>query len=576
MNSESLRGKPCSRGKGGQFLNFTIYFSVRSIRRSAVTTLLLLAVCGSVIAQDSGQAIEKWELVPHEDRLTHDKTSRPGTDVTGDRGGRFHLQAACASHTALDLFISTDAGLSPDCEKVRILIDGKLVERGHFQCDQPDGIDRFIFYGDMTEAINQTAGLYGSVFSAIVPDAKSKEVIQDTQKAVQSPNPLTQAANQGAMASLRAAGVAVMSDVVNAQSVKFEMPFAKGGASIIELHPQEPTFKNYVAGCGPAPVPAAREHPASTLGSGPTSGDAINSTLKGPTEKRAARTYRGNLDGFIAALPGYLQRAAAGIGAPERNYSDEISYIAAAAQRCASISPQAAASVTFYGMPPDTSKLGEPYRICSSTFGAGVPGPEGKAPELFLGIHSGGRWGDGKGMTINISYTEVGYPGKSSGTASRDYGIVSAVIGTSDNSAASGPAPSSQTDGRAITLTRARPSRSGQTTITAPGRGQQNYNFVQIDARDFAQGGTLVIDISIAPNSGTDGSFDLFPRSAMLQSAAPAAKSLAGSYDVRRGSQTRLKYRFRSGEVFALNLEGNWFSPKGATGSVQFQASVLK
>jgi hypothetical protein len=536
---------------------------------------LLLAVGGSVIAQDSGQVVEKWELKASEDRLTHDKTSWSQTDVSGDVGHRFHLQAACIGHSALNLFVSADAKLAADCEKARILIDGKLVGRGRFMCDQTNGVDRFIFLGDLTDAFNQTAGLYGSVLSAVATDGKSKEVVEEVQKALQSPNPLTQASNQFILNAFRGLGLAMMSDIANAKSVRVEMPFVNGDSSILDIHPQELTFKNYVVGCAP-PVPAPSEQPSSRPAAGPTSGDAISSTIQGPAEKSAARTYRGDLDGFIAALPGYLQRAAAGVGAPERSYSDEIAYIAAATKRCASISPQAAASVTFYGR-VDTSKLGEPYRICSSTYGTGVPGPVGKSPELFLGIHPRKTWGDGNGMTINVAYTEAGYPGSNSGTAPKDYGIVTAVIGGSESSPPMSDLPSGpEIEAGNITLTRANPSGSGQATITAPGRGLQNYNFVRIDTRDFANGGTLVIDIRIPSNSGTDGSFDLFSGNGVSQGIAPSAKSLAGSYDVRRGSQARLKYRFQSGQVFALNLEGNWFSPKGATGVIHFQASVLQ
>ncbi len=137
------------------------------------------------------------------------------------------------------------------------------------------------------------------------------------------------------------------------------------------------------------------------------------------------------------------------------------------------------------------------------------------------------------------------------------------------------PAPS-KFDERTLRLTRTNPSATRMATITAPGNGLQNHNIFHIDTRDFAEGGTLVIDIGISRSSATDGSFDLFPDNVPIPLQGDPTGTLIGSYNVPRGSSTRLEYRFGRGQVFALNLEGNWFSPKGATGPVQFRATVRK
>ena len=134
------------------------------------------------------------------------------------------------------------------------------------------------------------------------------------------------------------------------------------------------------------------------------------------------------------------------------------------------------------------------------------------------------------------------------------------------------PMPSKSGE-RTLRLTREHPSEARTAMITAPGRGLQNFNIFYIDTRDFAAG-TLVIDIDIPGNSATDGSFDLFPSDVPIPVQGPPAGTLAGSYDVRKGASTRITYRFHRGRVFALGLEGNWFSPKGATGLVQFRASA--
>lgn len=126
-----------------------------------------------------------------------------------------------------------------------------------------------------------------------------------------------------------------------------------------------------------------------------------------------------------------------------------------------------------------------------------------------------------------------------------------------------------------LKLTSRAPSAERTATIVAPGNGLQSYNLYYIDARDFPNGGVLDIEIQIAPNSSTDGSFDLFSSDADISKSGRPANSLAGRYDVRKGTSTHLSYRFKSGEAFVLGLEGNWFSPKGNSGVVHFRASVL-
>jgi uncharacterized membrane protein YeaQ/YmgE (transglycosylase-associated protein family) len=136
------------------------------------------------------------------------------------------------------------------------------------------------------------------------------------------------------------------------------------------------------------------------------------------------------------------------------------------------------------------------------------------------------------------------------------------------------PNTSTKFDERTLRLTRMTRSEARMATIIAPGIGLQNVNVFHIDTRDFADGGTLVIDIEIPRNSATDGSFDLFPDDVPIPVQGRPAGTLTGRYDVPKGSSTRFEYRFGRGQVFALNLEGNWYSPKGATGLVRFRVSV--
>jgi len=127
-------------------------------------------------------------------------------------------------------------------------------------------------------------------------------------------------------------GIAQMKDVLTANQVTIQLPFTNGKSSTIEIHPQEPTLKEYISQCAPA-------------------------CLGGKIKARArdgfyfvdeTREYRGTADHFISALPGLVQHAAAVSGLPLRNYDKEVAYIAEVVRTCVSAAPQLAAA---YGKP---------------------------------------------------------------------------------------------------------------------------------------------------------------------------------------------------------------------------------
>ncbi|MDP8983012.1 MAG: hypothetical protein M3O35_20745 [Acidobacteriota bacterium] len=140
----------------------------------------------------------------------------------------------------------------------------------------------------------------------------------------------------------------------------------------------------------------------------------------------------------------------------------------------------------------------------------------------------------------------------------------------------SAPTASTPADERTLRLTPDSPMEERTATIVAPGNGVQNFNIYYIYTKDFADGGVLDVEIQVSADSATDGSFNLFPPDVPIPSTGRPIGALAGRYDVRRGTTTHLQYRFRSGQVFVLGLEGNWFSPRGAKGTVHFRASVRR
>jgi hypothetical protein len=129
-------------------------------------------------------------------------------------------------------------------------------------------------------------------------------------------------------------------------------------------------------------------------------------------------------------------------------------------------------------------------------------------------------------------------------------------------------------DNRLILVTRAQPTAEWNAVITAPGMNNHISNQLTIDARDFAQGGLLEIDIAIPPDSPTAGSFDLFDGPGMPPDGGFPSHHLKGKYDVPPGQTAKIQQKFSTGQEFAINLEGNWFSPQGATSPVIVKVSV--
>ena len=124
-----------------------------------------------------------------------------------------------------------------------------------------------------------------------------------------------------------------------------------------------------------------------------------------------------------------------------------------------------------------------------------------------------------------------------------------------------------------VVLTPSRPSASSTMTITAPERGRHAFTIHHIDTTAFA-GGTMDIEVTVSGESATNASFDLFPADAVIPTDGRSTISLATAYDVSKGQTVHLSYTFTRGEIFPFGGEGNWFSPPGSKGTVQYKVTV--
>jgi len=395
-------------------------------------------------------------------------------------------------------------------------------------------------------------------------------------------------------------------DLFHAHKVLIEFTLANGTTSIMEIHPQDAGFREFASRCGVAAHPGA--NPASTR----TRDDYNFSAVKAANQKSPA-TFTGGADEFAAQLPGLLQRTASAAGFDPHVYDKETALLTDLVRKCSSLAPLIASRRSR----PKGTPLWEPgeeeqYRACSGV--KNVSGAvhdmavrdmlvDANGVQVFNG-NSTARFhitlwfealDDDPDFALDISrqfmYSETAHRTWDSPEGEKYfaiYGILDATIlvsvpasdsGVGNNLALTPPNSPPSTamtpePGTSVKLTPLTPFAERAATIVAPARGLQNYNVVPIDTTDFAHGGVLVIDIQISPDSATDGSFDLFPADVSIPTRGLPLGTLKGKYDVPRGSSTQIKYRFKSGQVFAFGLEGNWFSPAGATGTVRFRATV--
>ena len=125
-----------------------------------------------------------------------------------------------------------------------------------------------------------------------------------------------------------------------------------------------------------------------------------------------------------------------------------------------------------------------------------------------------------------------------------------------------------------IVLTRLRTSGEGEGILIAPGRGKQRYTVFYIDNKDFINGGTLVIEITLGKGE-SNASFDLFPEGVPIPTKGRPHGSVAHQYDVSRGKTVKMALRFSRGQIFQFGATGNWLSPEGSRNSYRFSARVI-
>ena len=171
---------------------------------------------------------------------------------------------------------------------------------------------------------------------------------------------------------------------LKASSILVQLTLADNHNVILEIRPQDPSFKQFAARCS-------------------VDGSATQRLAERPTE------FTGTVDEFATRLPRVIQRVALENGLDPDNYGKEAAYIIGIAHTCATITPQMARTVTSEYGQEVLSKLGSQYDACVFTGIASASDKVktwDKTAQRGVGffVDARGRWQDGEGFTIRVVF----------------------------------------------------------------------------------------------------------------------------------------------------------------------------
>ena len=115
------------------------------------------------------------------------------------------------------------------------------------------------------------------------------------------------------------------------------------------------------------------------------------------------------------------------------------------------------------------------------------------------------------------------------------------------------------------------PSQEVLDIFRKPTVGYQDYTVVVIDARDFENGGTLIVDFEIGRGDGA-GTFNLFNGDTELSTDEKKPKDVLTREWGSPGDKKQITYQFDRGQFFKLGVTGFWHKEKDYVNA--FRASI--
>jgi hypothetical protein len=191
--------------------------------------------------------------------------------------------------------------------------------------------------------------------------------------------------------------VGSVGSLFGAQRIKFEFTLDNGDTPMLEIHPQDPGFRQFATACA-------------NKDAAPQSSGAITSGKISESMFTAAE--------FVALLPDALRKAAVDRGLDLHAYDKELQFVSDAIKTCAQITPQMATDPARPERDAAVwSKYGKQYGICTTitsvdaSVEAGNPHGSSADPNrprtndvmIRIGQPVGQHYKDGKGFEVSIS-----------------------------------------------------------------------------------------------------------------------------------------------------------------------------
>lgn len=119
------------------------------------------------------------------------------------------------------------------------------------------------------------------------------------------------------------------------------------------------------------------------------------------------------------------------------------------------------------------------------------------------------------------------------------------------------------------------PSQEVLDIFREPKNGDQEYNVVIIDTREFDNGGTLTFDIKVG-RSDAVGFFYLFNEDSEPPTDERVPEDKLASIWISPGDKRQLTYSFEQGQIFKMGATGSWRKNNGTVNAFHAKISVAE
>jgi hypothetical protein len=303
---------------------------------------------------------DSWHPDQYRDRLTGQISNWMATSVKGDAGGEFEIRAYCSRTEVLGIYIHSTAGAgSPQiasgmnhCTSVRYKV-GSNPEMETKSC-RSDGALAIVFLPDLEQQEDTNANLLNAFVRVFEPGGPQSESDRRWHDDLSRQYQNNQALKDMTAAAGRVAGLLRIDEVAAADSIRVEVPMTNLENTIVEVDPQDPAFKNYVAGCM-TPKPPSRPVPLAPAIKPVSAVISELATLKGEDgylfgKEAAPAQLSGTADAIAAQIPQAIRDAAVARGLEPQPYTKDSACAAYIVRTCSRISKKMVKDATDKNM----------------------------------------------------------------------------------------------------------------------------------------------------------------------------------------------------------------------------------